>query len=365
MIVQILLVDALRDRALACVLGLAFGEFLSISAFHSTPGYLSSAFPVGNERIVTWQSVLLACVAGLCRSLRRSALAPARCSLPQPRPERRTIGRQHHNWSTWGRDRPRLLDDHHGGALGHTQSRFIGTAALMIALVCLLPLLFDCLGPSLRPLPGPVPGWPRDSVGCHRAAKSTDTDSFAADRATAAIAVFGTVAIGGAQVNLQHGLQASAAASTQAPTSGSAQESRPACCNDPIPKRSTQAPLRACRASPRLELIVEASSIGESQTMVLAPPSNTKQPIRRAAGRCGNLASPTLRSGKVAGRCSLKRLPPNTIYDVGEPVDRCPRRSHHGCGSRRSAPTWDGRLERSSSTPRDYASLGKRRTERI
>ena len=37
----------------------------SIGAFRSTPGYLSSAFPVGSERIVTWQSVLLACIAGL------------------------------------------------------------------------------------------------------------------------------------------------------------------------------------------------------------------------------------------------------------------------------------------------------------
>ena len=49
MIVQILLLDALLIGAFACVSGLAFGEFLSISAFHSTPGYLSAAFPIGTR----------------------------------------------------------------------------------------------------------------------------------------------------------------------------------------------------------------------------------------------------------------------------------------------------------------------------
>ena len=34
-------------------------------SFHATPGYLSFAFPVGNERIVTWQSVALAVGAGM------------------------------------------------------------------------------------------------------------------------------------------------------------------------------------------------------------------------------------------------------------------------------------------------------------
>ena len=65
MALQILLFDAAVLGVLACVIGLALGELLSIAAFRATPGYFSSAFPVGNDRIVTWQSVALAVGAGL------------------------------------------------------------------------------------------------------------------------------------------------------------------------------------------------------------------------------------------------------------------------------------------------------------
>ncbi len=69
MTVQILLFDAAVLGVLACLLGLALGELLSIAVFHATPGYLSFAFPVGNERIVTWQSVALAVGAGLAAAV--------------------------------------------------------------------------------------------------------------------------------------------------------------------------------------------------------------------------------------------------------------------------------------------------------
>ncbi len=65
MTVQILLFDAAVLGVLACIIGLALGELLSVAAFHATPGYLASAFPVGDDRIVTWQSVVLAVGAGL------------------------------------------------------------------------------------------------------------------------------------------------------------------------------------------------------------------------------------------------------------------------------------------------------------
>ena len=46
MTVQILLFDALIIGVLACILGLALGDALSIAVFHTTPGYLAFAFPV-------------------------------------------------------------------------------------------------------------------------------------------------------------------------------------------------------------------------------------------------------------------------------------------------------------------------------
>ena len=59
MTIQALSFDALVIGVLACALGLALGELLSIALFHSEPGYLSFAFPVGSERVVTWPTVAL------------------------------------------------------------------------------------------------------------------------------------------------------------------------------------------------------------------------------------------------------------------------------------------------------------------
>jgi putative ABC transport system permease protein len=211
MIVQILLVDALVIGTLACVLGLAFGEVLSISAFNSTPGYLSSAFPVGNERIVTWQSVLLACVAGLGAAC-VGVLWPLRDVLsPSPTQNEEAIGHQHHNWRTTRVATGLVcLTITTVVLLVHTQSWFIGTAALMIALVCLLPLLFDTTVLLFDHFQNRFLDGPATVLAVTELRNPRTRIRSLAVALTGAIAVFGTVAIGGAQVNLQHGLQASA-----------------------------------------------------------------------------------------------------------------------------------------------------------
>ncbi len=61
--VKTLLFDALVLATVAAVLGLALGNVLSILAFSSPPGFLSFAFPIGAQRIVTLQSVVIAVVA--------------------------------------------------------------------------------------------------------------------------------------------------------------------------------------------------------------------------------------------------------------------------------------------------------------
>ncbi len=58
--VKTLLFDALVLATVAAVFGLALGDALSILAFSSPPGFLSFAFPIGAQRIVTWQSVVIA-----------------------------------------------------------------------------------------------------------------------------------------------------------------------------------------------------------------------------------------------------------------------------------------------------------------
>ncbi len=65
MTIKTLLFDAAVLGGVASIVGLALGDALSLTLFHSNPGYLSFAFPVGSQRIVDAQSVGLAILAGL------------------------------------------------------------------------------------------------------------------------------------------------------------------------------------------------------------------------------------------------------------------------------------------------------------
>ena len=64
-VIGVMMFDAIVLGLLACVLGLALGQELSIHLFHSNPGYLSSAFAVGSQRVISAQSVAVAVVGGM------------------------------------------------------------------------------------------------------------------------------------------------------------------------------------------------------------------------------------------------------------------------------------------------------------
>jgi putative ABC transport system permease protein len=281
MTIQILLVDAAVIGVLACVLGLALGELLSISAFHSTPGYLSSAFPVGNNRIVTWQSVVLACIAGIVAAC-VGVLWPLRDVLghgPSQTVQTGTAGRR-----VWRATR--IV----GGLaclavtttilLSRTQSWFVGTVALVIALVCLLPVLFDALVTLFdRFQERFLDGAATVLAVCELRNPRTRIRSLAV-ALTGAIAVFGAVAVGGAQVNLQHGLRASAGgidAGADVWVSPSGQAGLLAT----TPFRGVDS--RALERLPGVAAfgVYRGSFLdwGDRRLWVLAPPSNTKQPI--------------------------------------------------------------------------------------
>jgi putative ABC transport system permease protein len=206
MALQFLLLDALVLGVLACVLGLALGDLLSIGVFHATPGYLSFAFPVGSERIVTWRCVAEAIAAGMAAAC-AGVLLPLRDLFMRPK-WRSTVTRR---W--WVLGRVAL------GVAGFTTTTIIlifhpagsnlGNFTLVLALLCLLPFefswavaIFARLQPMLnRPSP-------RVTLTYLRVPK-TRVRSLAII-ATAAVAVFGIVSIQGAQRNLQRGLDASA-----------------------------------------------------------------------------------------------------------------------------------------------------------
>jgi putative ABC transport system permease protein len=211
MTVQILLFDAAVLGVLACVLGLVLGELLSIAAFHSTPGYLSFAFPVGNVRIVTWRSFALAIGAGMLAAI-VGVLWPMRTFLAQPLVGSGTSStrRAGFGWPT-----ARLI----GGlvCLGVTtpillltpQQAFIGSVTLIVALICLLPLLFDLAVLAFERLQRLLNGAATILAVTELQAPPTRVRSLAI-ATTSAIAVFGIVAIQGAQVNLERGLDRSA-----------------------------------------------------------------------------------------------------------------------------------------------------------
>lgn len=208
MVVQILLFDAVVLGVLACVLGLVLGEVLSRAVFGAAPGYLSFAFPVGNNRIVTWQSVVLAIGAGLIATV-VGVLWPLRDALSRPlQDEGVSVGRGR-RWIA-----ARLAAGVLSLALttvipvARNQGAIVGNAMLIVALVCLLPLLFDGLVTIFEHAQ-------RFSGGAASALAAIELRDprarvrFLAIATTAAVAVFGTVEFQGIQRNLTSGIDAS------------------------------------------------------------------------------------------------------------------------------------------------------------
>jgi putative ABC transport system permease protein len=209
MVVQVLVFDALVIGALACVLGLAGGELLSIDVFHAQPGYLSFAFPVGSPRIVTWLAIAEAAAAGMLAAF-IGVLAPVRDILARPLRSPVARGRAPRGWRA-----TRLAV----GAIGLTvttlilifrpQDALVGSITLIVAMLSCLSFLFDGLVAAFDRIQRPF------QAASTRLALAELRDPLTRVRsvavaATGAIAVFGSVAITGAQHNLQKGLDRTA-----------------------------------------------------------------------------------------------------------------------------------------------------------
>jgi putative ABC transport system permease protein len=208
MTVKILLFDAAVLGVLACVLGLALGDFLSIAVFNTTPGYLAFAFPVGNNRIVTWQSVALAVAAGMAAAV-VGVLWPVREILARPLQPPRDPAEPRRVWIA-----VRLL----AGVLclvittvtlvADTQAAVIGNIALIIALVCLLPFIFDGLVMAFKRASDLLDGVASALAVTELQTPQTRVRSLAI-AATATVAIFGMVEFQGTQANLEKGLASS------------------------------------------------------------------------------------------------------------------------------------------------------------
>jgi putative ABC transport system permease protein len=208
MTIRTLMFDVLVLGVLGCLLGLLMGDIASIALFHSNPGYLSYAFPVGSRRVVTWQSAGLAILAGMLAAC-IGVLGPMRGELS--RPLRQSRDEQHPN----NRVRPWGLARLGAGLAGLAATTAIivldpsiailGVITLTIALLALLPALLDLAVFAVDRLSGPARSAATRLAVTELRAPAARTRTLAI-AATGAIAVFGSVAIQGAHGNLQTGL---------------------------------------------------------------------------------------------------------------------------------------------------------------
>jgi putative ABC transport system permease protein len=317
--VKALLFDALVLGSLSSLLGLALGELLSILVFGSNPGYLSFAFPVGSQRIVTWQSIAIAVAAGLLAAcvgvltpLRDIWTRARRTDIPR---ERRLFG-----WWTAATLAAGLA------CLAVTtiilfaapQSAIVGIVTLILALLLLLPLLIDAIVAVFDRLQRPIGAGATEIAVVELQSPKTRLRSVAI-AATGAIAVFGSVTIQGSHTNLQGGLdrlvhQLSVVTDLWVVPPGE---------QDLLvttPFRGTAAPALAHLPGVRAVGLYRASFLddGDRRLWVLAPPLTAADPLPPSQLVTGDLALATARLREGGWAVVSQALAVSSHLRVGE-----------------------------------------------
>jgi putative ABC transport system permease protein len=302
-IVKTLLFDALALAAIASLVGLALGEALSIVAFSAPPGFLAFAFPIGSQRIVTWESVFIAVGAGALaacvgvlmpmRDVWMHVVGVTREGMPsEPSSfKRRTAGRLAGGCACLGATTIVLFVA--------PQSAVLGIVMLIVALLLLLPALLDAI----------VLGFDRLQHGFGSGATALAVIELRSPKmrvrsigiaATAAVAVFGSVTIQGSHTNLQNGLdrlvnQLSVVANVWVLPSG--QQNLLATTPFQGVSASTLADLPGVKAVG----VYRAGFLeyGDRRIWVLAPPATASSPIPQSQLISGSpeLANARLRAG--------------------------------------------------------------------
>jgi putative ABC transport system permease protein len=205
-VIGVLLLDAVALGLLACLLGLVLGDELSIHLFRANPGYLGSAFAVGTQRVVGWQSVAVAAGGGMLAAV-VAVLSPLRDILS--RDPLAAIAPKDGAGAGQAIVRTALagllcLAAATAILLGAPRLAIVGMVALVAALLLVLPAALALALALLTRLARRLTG----AVG-HVAAMELSAARARAlgVAATGAIAVFGAVAIQGAHADLLQGLE--------------------------------------------------------------------------------------------------------------------------------------------------------------
>jgi putative ABC transport system permease protein len=203
-VIAVMLFDAVMLGAIASAIGLLLGDELSIHLLHSNPGYLSSAFALASERVVSWQSIAIALGGGMLAAC-VAVLSPLRDIVSRD-PLAAIMPKE----SSAGGTTPRLalaglacLAATLVILLAAPQAAIVGMVTLIAALLLLLPLALNgVLALVRRVAPSIVSAVPHITVMELRAGRARAV----AIAATGAIAVLGSVSIQGAHGDLLHGL---------------------------------------------------------------------------------------------------------------------------------------------------------------
>jgi putative ABC transport system permease protein len=205
-VVGVLLLDAVVLGIAACLLGLVIGEELSIHLFHSNPGYLGSAFSVGTQRVVGWQSIAIAAGGGMLAAV-VAVLSPLRDILSRDplaaiTPKQGSVaGRANLATALGG---VLCLAAASAILLAAPKQAIVGMVLLIASLLLMLPVALELALTLLTMLARAMTGAVPHVAGMELSAARSRAIGVAA---TGAIAVFGAVAIQGAHADLLKGLQ--------------------------------------------------------------------------------------------------------------------------------------------------------------
>jgi putative ABC transport system permease protein len=317
-VVAVLLLDAVVLGLIATALGLLLGDELSIHLFHSNPGYLSSAFALGSERVVSRQSIAIAAGGGMLAAC-VAVLSPLRDILSRDPLAATALkegtGGSQNRWLVLGGLAALALTL--GILLLAPEAAIAGMVSLIAALLLLLAIpLNGTLALVKRAAPAVTSVVPHIAVMELRSGRSRAV----AIAATGAIAVFGAVSIQGAHGDLLHGLE-NAARDTNAATDVwvSAAGSSNLLMTTPF----------APTARGRLEKLPGVKSValyrgglldeGDRRIWVLAPPADASPLIPPSQLIEGNLAQADARLRQGGWAVVSKAIAEERHLQIGRP----------------------------------------------
>jgi putative ABC transport system permease protein len=211
-IVVLLAFQAAVLGVVASAVGVALGDVLSRAFLHRIPTYLTTAFPIGTQEHLHVATILLAVGCGVLATMIAS-LSPA-LDLRPGRPTDAVFRDRTGNSEVLARRTPlklsilgvALLAAITVAVLIAPGLTIVGGMALALAALLVIPSVFAGLAWALRWVGERVPSSSLIVVVSELRAITTRSVALAG---IAALAVYGSVAIGGARTDLIHGLDAS------------------------------------------------------------------------------------------------------------------------------------------------------------